>query len=116
MLDLRTNLIKKLFALVMVIMTVCSMAPVALAAGTNPLTFQGAYLTTTNHLTQSDPIKQTSTPGVSVIDNNNVPSGPQTIDIWIDKNFISDTIYEHNKGCCRKVKKIEHNICKNEDF
>src|SRR5665648_951252 len=67
MLDLRTNLIKKLFALVMVIMTVCSMAPVALAAGTNPLTFQGAYLTTTNHLTESDPIKQTSTPGVSVL-------------------------------------------------
>ena len=67
--------------------------------GTKPLTFQGANITTTNHLTETDPLKQTSTPGVAVSDNNSVPSGPQTIDIWIDKNIITDAIYERNKGC-----------------
>jgi hypothetical protein len=68
-------------------------------AGTNPLTFKGAYLTTTNHLTESDPLKQTSNSGVRLDDNNSVPSGSQSIDIWIDKNIITDTHFEHNKGC-----------------
>ena len=83
----------------MVLMMVLSMAPAALAAGTNPLTFLGANLTTTNHTTESDPLKQISTPGVSLIDNNSVPSGPQSIDVNIDKNFITDAIYIHNEGC-----------------
>ena len=68
-------------------------------SGTNPLTFLGANITTTNHLTESDPLKQISTPGVSIIDNNSVPSGPQSIDISIDKNIITDIHYDHNQSC-----------------
>ncbi|HEY8910165.1 MAG TPA: hypothetical protein VIM51_07785 [Desulfosporosinus sp.] len=90
---------KKLFAVLMVLMMVLSIAPVALAAGTNPISFLGANLTTTNHLTETDPLQQISTPGVSLIDNNGVPSGPQSIDVNIDKNFITDAIYIHNEGC-----------------
>lgn len=56
-----------------------------LAGGTLPLTFLDANLCTING--------QTATPGISIINNTNVHSGPNTIEIHIDKNIISETIY-----------------------
>lgn len=99
---------KKIWSFIVILMMAFSMTPTAFAAGSNPVSFVGAWLTTTNHLTETNPLNQISTPGAVLTDNNNVPSGLQTIDISIDKNIISDTsttalagvtIYNHNKSC-----------------
>lgn len=70
-------------------------------SGANPLVFKHACLTTTNRLTETDPLKQVSTPGKSLKNNKSVPDGLQTVDIWIDKNIITDNngCFENNKNC-----------------
>jgi len=59
----------------------------------------GVYLTTTNYLTETNLEDQKSTPGISIMNNNNVPSGSQTIDIYYNKNIIADAIYANNRAC-----------------
>lgn len=89
---------KKLITSIMVLSTLLGSTPIVLAAGGNssgsgtggghlPLTFLDTNLCTINSQTQ------TATPGVSLINNANVPPGQNTIEIQIDKNIVSDTVY-----------------------
>jgi len=80
----------------MVVAMVCVLAAPAFAAGTNPLNFVDANICTING--------QTATPGISIVNNTSVPSGTEIIELQLDKNVVSDvvyngqTVYAHNQG------------------
>jgi len=101
------NLKKQLISAFMIFSMVFCLSFNAFAAGSNPLNFVDANLCTING--------QTSTIGVSIVNNATVASGSQHIALVFDKNIVSDivyngqTVYAHNQGAIH-IKDLTTNI------